>query len=432
MVHRIIGFLTSLRLTVACLILALILVFVGTLAEVHMGLYAAQSEIFRSFLVYWSPEGSHIKIPVYPGGWLIGLTLLVNLIAAHIKRFQWSRKKIGIVMIHGGLIFLLLGQFLTETFQIESQMRLPVGSSRNYAEDSRKNELAIIDVTDPDKDVVTVIPEAMLVQGGDIHAPGLPFTLHVKNFLPNASPAGPMSGGGAKIQATQGIGQRLLFTLAPPTTSMEDEDKPTALVQVISDKDKVPIGDWTVSTWLSKPAELMILGKMLGDGMGLGVDQPQSFTTGGRTYELALRPVRYYKPYTITMLQFKHDLYAGTAIPSNFASTIHLSDPSRGVDRDVRIYMNNPLRYRGETFYQASFEPGDKVSVLQVVRNPAAVTPYAACTLIALGLLTQFLMHLVGFAKKRAQQLKPAPAPARKVPASVLGPALAAAKRSNV
>jgi hypothetical protein len=430
MVNRIIGFLTSLRLTVACLVLALILVFVGTLAEVHMGLYEAQRQIFRSFLVYWSPEGSHLKIPVFPGGWLIGLTLLANLIAAHIKRFQLSPKKIGILMIHAGLIFLLLGQFLTEMFQIESQMRLPVGGSRNYAEDSRKNELAVIEVTSPDHDEVTAIAESLLAKGGDIHAPGLPFTLRVKNFLPNSFPAGPMSGGGQKITATQGIGQRLLFTAAPLTTSMDDEDKPTALVEVITDKGA--IGDWTVSTWLSKPLWASKLQAMLGGAMGLPLDQPQSFTVAGRAYQLALRPVRYYKPYTITLVQFKHDLYAGTDIPSNFSSKIHLSDPSRGEDRDVLIYMNNPLRYRGETFYQASFEPGDKVSVLQVVRNPASITPYVACTLVALGLLTQFLMHLLGFARKRALQLKPATAPARKVPAVVLEPALAAAKRSNL
>ncbi len=430
MLDRIVGFFTSLRLTVACLILALVLVFAGTLAEVHMGLYAAQSEIFRSFLVYWRPEGSHIKIPVFPGGWLIGLTLLVNLIAAHIKRFKLSRKKIGILMIHAGLIFLLLGQFLTEMFQIESQMRLPVGGSRNYAEDSRKVELAVVDTTSPDHDEVTAIPDALLAKGGEIHAPGLPFTLRVKNFLPNASPAGPMSGGGEKIKATQGIGRRLLFTPAPLTTSMDDEDKPTALVEVITDKG--PIGDWTVSTWLSKPMWLAKLQAMLGGGMGLSLGQPQSFTVGGHTYQLALRPVRYYKPYTITLLQFKHDIYAGTDIPSNFASKIHLSDPARGENRDVLISMNNPLRYRGETFYQASFEPGDKVSVLQVVRNPASITPYVACTLVALGLLTQFLTHLFGFAKKRAQQLKPAPVTARKGRAPVLEPALTSAKRSNI
>lgn len=147
-----------------------------------------------------------------------------------------------------------------------------------------------------------------------------------------------------------------------------------------------------------------------------------------------MRPLREYQPYTITLLEFKHELYAGTDIPSNFASKIHLSDPSRGENRDVLIYMNNPLRYRGETFYQASWLPQDKGTILQVVRNPASITPYVACSLVALGLITQFLMHLFGFARKRAQQLKPATAaaPARKASSPPLEPALVAAKRSNV
>ena len=129
MLKTALNFLTSLRLTVVLLGLALILVFVGTLAEVRMGLYDAQAEIFRSFFVHWTPAGSHLRIPVFPGGWLIGLALLVNLLAAHIKRFQFSKKKAGILLIHAGLIFLLAGQFLTEMFQIESQMRLPVGGT---------------------------------------------------------------------------------------------------------------------------------------------------------------------------------------------------------------------------------------------------------------------------------------------------------------
>jgi hypothetical protein len=122
---------------------------------------------------------------------------------------------------------------------------------------------------------------------------------------------------------------------------------------------------------------------------------------------MALRPVRYYKPYTITLLEFKHDIYAGTDIPSNFSSKIHLRDPARGEDRDVLIRMNTPLRYAGETFYQASFADNDRVSILQVVRNPAALTPYVACSLVAAGLIVQFLTHLIGFARKRAQQLQP-------------------------
>ena len=47
---RLIAVLTSLRLTVVCLILAAVLVFWGTLAQVDLGLYKVQNEFFRSFL----------------------------------------------------------------------------------------------------------------------------------------------------------------------------------------------------------------------------------------------------------------------------------------------------------------------------------------------------------------------------------------------
>ena len=48
MLRRFISIFTSLRLTVACLVAAMVLVFVGTLAQVDLGLYAAQSRFFRA------------------------------------------------------------------------------------------------------------------------------------------------------------------------------------------------------------------------------------------------------------------------------------------------------------------------------------------------------------------------------------------------
>jgi hypothetical protein len=63
--------------------------------------------------------------------------------------------------------------------------------------------------------------------------------------------------------------------------------------------------------------------------------------------------------------------------------------------------MNNPLRYAGETYYQAAWLPNDSGTVLQVVRNPSWLTPYLACVMVASGLVIQFLSHLVGFARKR-------------------------------
>ena len=116
---------------------------------------------------------------------------------------------------------------------------------------------------------------------------------------------------------------------------------------------------------------------------------------------IAMRPARYYKPYSVTLQKFTHELYSGTQVPKNFSSRITLTDPERTVTRNVLIYMNHPLRYRGETYYQAGFQKDDSATVLQVVRNPSFLAPYVACVIVGLGLLVQFGHHLIGFARKQ-------------------------------
>src|SRR2546425_3508160 len=54
--NRLISFFSSLRLTVVCLGLGLVLIFWGTLAQVELGLFKAQNEFFRSFFIYWTPK----------------------------------------------------------------------------------------------------------------------------------------------------------------------------------------------------------------------------------------------------------------------------------------------------------------------------------------------------------------------------------------
>jgi hypothetical protein len=107
-----------------------------------------------------------------------------------------------------------------------------------------------------------------------------------------------------------------------------------------------------------------------------------------------MRPRRQHLPYSITLKDFSHDVYPGTDIPKNFSSLVHLSNPARGEERDVLIYMNQPLRYDGKAFYQASFGKGDRLSILQVVENPGWLLPYLSCTLVTLGLLLHFGISL--------------------------------------
>ena len=88
-------------------------------------------------------------------------------------------------------------------------------------------------------------------------------------------------------------------------------------------------------------------------------------------YELSLRPRRLYKPYSLELQKFHNDLYAGTDIPKNYSSRVVLNRPETGENREILIYMNNPLRYAGETYYQSGFDQDNHGTILQVVRNQA-------------------------------------------------------------
>jgi hypothetical protein len=179
--------------------------------------------------------------------------------------------------------------------------------------------------------------------------------------------------------ATQGFGPHITLTPLPLTTKMNERNITSAVLEVIGEAGS--LGTWVVSDAL---------------------DDAQPITIGGKTFQIALRLTRYYKPFYLELQKFTHEVYKGTGIPKNFASRVRLKRPDTGEDREALIYMNNPLRYGGETYYQSGFDERDsQVTILQVVRNPGWLTPYFSCALVSVGLVVQFLWHLLGFARKR-------------------------------
>jgi len=381
-------FFSSLKLTVACLVLGCVIVFWGTIAQVHLGLYKAQNDFFRSFFVYWTPTGSGLHIPVFPGGYLIGTVLLINLFVAHFRYYQPGKRKIGILLIHLGIVLLLLGQMLTDFLSRESAMHLRIGETKNYSEAERAYELAVIDTTDPGSDKVVAIPCTVLVRRGLVSDPELPFTVRVKTFYANSSLVQQSQPGYEPVKTTAGIGSGIWWREEPRETEMNRLDMPSTTFEIATPQGS--LGTFLASAWL---------------------EQPQSFNWNNRSYELLLRQERYYLPFSLHLIEFRHDKYPGTDIPKNFSSRVRLQNLENGEDREVRIFMNNPLRYQGETFYQASFDPDDHGSVFQVVHNPSWLTPYFSCVLVATGLVIQFLSHLIPFLKRRIAAPVPAVAP---------------------
>lgn len=378
-------FFVSLKLTIVLLALSILLIFAATLDQVNLGIWAVQQKYFHSFFVLW--RVGDIPVPVFPGGYFIGGLLLINLISAQVYRFKLSAKKFGIWLTHIGLILLLIGELLTGLLQQEFAMQIDEGETKNYSESYRLSEVAITETTDPKFDDVVAIPETAVARGDAIQHPKLPFRVVPKTYYPNAGLAQRKDNPGINTPpslATAGIGAQVEVTPLPVTYQQNLRNLPAAFIELIGPEGS--LGTWLVSPQLSTP---------------------QNFDYGGRTWKIAFRATRSYKPFSLTLLKFSFDRYPGTEIPKNFSSRLRLNTPDGRDDREVLIYMNNPLRHAGLTFYQADYDHvNERYTVLQVVRNPSWQFPYIACSLMTLGLIIQFCIHLVAFFAKRRTSSK--------------------------
>jgi hypothetical protein len=391
-VVKVLTALASLRLTVVLFVLALVLVFCGTLAQREAGVWTVVNQYFRSFFV-WVPF--RIFLPAqssfpgsfpFPGGWLIGSLLLLNLLAAHLVRFKLSWKRSGILVLHAGLVVMMVSEVIAGHFGVEGIMTIPLNASSNYIEEQEKVELAVVSPADAKTDDVVVVPGPVLRKGGVIHNDLLPFDVRVDRYMPNSSFARVTPG--ADNLATVGEGLRFAASDRAEGNGVEPEqqvDLPSAYLTFLTKDTGESLGTYMVSAWF--PAlEVPV--------------PPQKVTAGGKTYDVELRFKRIYKPYSVQLFKFTHDVYTGTDIPKDFRSQVRLQDPSRNTEREVEIYMNHPLRYGGETFYQAGYLPGDAGTKLQVVRNPGWVLPYVSCAMVAAGMLFHFGLTLVGFLRR--------------------------------
>ena len=496
-------FLTSLRVTIVLLGCAIFLVFIGTVAQADEGLYQVQERYFRHWIVIGTTLWG-FKMPwlIWPGGYTIGVGLVVNLIAAHINRFQWSMSKVGIHLTHIGIVVLLVGQLATDMLQVESRMVFNEGETANYIERARYHELAFITDTGKNDEQVVVIPEALIVKGQDIKNPSLPFTVRVKDYgsngevvfhakalqaavtqttalatlesefstvdgiVPQAQRAEEMPGRvevwraalkavgendveniveAAKRVAAQpdkegklrtelktrfrtemlgrfskmpdredpetaramryvatqlrdgktvtqetltaaapdGVGAKVTLQPLPEVKDMDTRTLPYAVLEFIGPDGK-SIGTWFTSLVLRE----------------------QSVKVGDNTVRVALREERKYLPYGIKLVHATHKVYPGSEIPKDFRSRVQIDNPQTKENRETEISMNDPLRYAGLAFYQYQmtkdeFDRAPGQSVLQVVHNPSWLAPYIGCIVVAVGMLWQFLHHLVGFISKR-------------------------------
>jgi hypothetical protein len=404
-------FFTSLKLTVTLLAFAIVLVFVGTIAQADEGLYGAQAHYFKQWLVVGANFFGH-KIPLLlPGGYLIGVLLLVNLVCAHIYRFRLTTQKLGIQLAHAGVIVLLVGQLATDMLSHELQMHFTEGETRNYSDSATDYELIFVS-----SNVVTSIPEKLLQPGTELRLESLPFAVRVQAHWHNSDLnfRAPMMQNGPPI-ASNGVALSFDFHAQPDVKTMDARNLPTAVIELAGAQGS--LGTWAVSAYAGDAGTIQQLQE--GYAAQVGADMahqiasrlaaPQGVELNDRKFTFLLRPMQVRHPFSLTLLKATHTIYPGTDIPKDFRSRVRIDNPGTGERREVEISMNHPLRYGGYTYYQYQMSAGELVeragqtpySVLSVVRNPSWLTPYVGCGMVGLGLVIQFLKHLIGFVSKR-------------------------------
>lgn len=133
------------------------------------------------------------------------------------------------------------------------------------------------------------------------------------------------------------------------------------------------------------------------------LNQPLRFFNGNEAYVVEYRNRELLLDFDLLLKEFKMGTYQGTMRASSYQSLV--SVPDRG---DIVISMNEPLKHKGFTFYQSSFQTDPNsgkptASILSVNRDPGRWVKYLGSTLIVLGTILMFHYRNNYFGKRKKE-----------------------------
>ena len=352
------------KIFVFTIIWLMVLVFVGTIAQKDIGLFAAQNKYFSSIIVWI------YGIP-FPGGLLTMTVLAINLLSFIFKPNIWNKNKIGVIVIHLGALILLIGAAITNVFSEEGNMIIVENDESNYMHSFYYKEFTILNL-DEYSDSIEVINfnEKLLTPGNVLSYSNIPFKIEIIQYYLNSK----IEERTPQSDLMTLKGDAIKFELKEVTPAKEmNENISGVMYKIISDDEKIN-GYYIYQ---------------------LEQRTPEIITIHNKDYALLLRPERTYLPFTIQLKDFKKIMHPGTEIAKSFSSEIYLVENE--TSRRVLIEMNAPLRHKGYTLYQASFaelENGKQATVLAVVKNYGRLFPYIASIIMCIGILLQMIMRL--------------------------------------
>ena len=329
----------------------MVLLIIGTIAQKDIGIYAAHELYFSSWILWLG------FIPL-PGGYPTLAAISLCLLAKFLFFSPWHAKKAGIYITHFGILVLMIGGLLTAMTQREGFIMLREGMEASQISDYHTRALIIQRdgqdwQTIPFTDIASQQPFPV----------SLPFDIEVLETCQNCKPNMTENPDGRK-----GFAQKV--ELLPIENEKENEANLSGFTFSVSN-----VPDDQSGVYIAVE-EIPIYPSITKDGV------EYSFIMGRSVSEL---------PFSIALNNFEKEYHPGTNMAKSYVSEVTITD--NGVEWDSTIQMNQPLRYKGYTFYQSSFaiRPDGEFSILSVVQNKGRVFPYIASAIIFIGLL----LHLI-------------------------------------
>ncbi len=394
MIRVVYDFLSGFKLATALLLLLLLLTWLATLEQIDAGLYPTLNKYFSWKSLYFIPEINGKKLPlILPGGYYVSAFLLVNMILGGIIRIRKGPKQIGNLISHFGIVFMLLGGGVAHHFEERGNMAVGVGEVSNVAEDYFEYVIEVAEVKDGKRSEYHVIRGNYLT-GLDnekfrtFDFKGVSFSLKVSGYLKNAQAVSILEQAPKKGElVTDGY-----YLFDRPSEVSAERNMAGAYAQVVFEDGQ-------------KSAPFILAGASF---------HPFTVRDGERLFTIDMRKRLWPMPFDVKLDKFLADFHPGTSRPAKFISDIRRVE--NGQEAKVRIQMNEPMRYEGFTFFQASYgppdaKPGEEMfSVFEVVKNPADKWPEYSLYIVAIGMLVTFLTkltdHLMIASKKRKNHAK--------------------------
>ena len=336
------------------------LVVMGTVSQKNLGLYDASEKYFNSIILWFGP------IPTPGGLTTIGL-IFIALSIKFIFYSPWHRKKAGTIITHLGILLLLLGGGITSIVSQEGFMIIPEGRNSNHMSDYYKK-------------VVHIKKNDVIVESFEFDKLSKDQNIEIENIAISILEKCKNCGARAPSGIYKNLQDMAVNMELYPRASEKQKEANFSGVVINIDSQDVQSGTYIVMEDIEKNPTLSI---------------------NGDTLEISLTRHSTPLPFSVTLNDFRKIDYPGTTKAKEYEADITLHDGD--VSWPATISMNKPLRYKGYTLYQSSFEqrPDIEVTVLNVVKNEGRAFPYIATLVIFIGLLVHLIVHLQARGRKK-------------------------------